>query len=299
MKYFVFVLILFSGSLSLAASCCGGSFSFPALILADDKAQVTSTYSYAQVSDEVLANGKWLRRQDGNLAQTLKLEGASLVSDSLQAGFSIPVMMKSADNSSDSSGVGDISLYLGHETFPERTYSRWKPKGLTFLQVTLPTSPSIYDSSITTATDIRGRGFYSLGGGVALMKAWATWDANYNGEIHYSLPRTISNEAYGGDVEVKPGFGTTQTVGLGWNRGDYRVGSALTYLYEDAIRLSGATSSDGTAQRNFTLGFSGSYMINLASAVTVSYSDQSWIGNPVNSSLSKTFNISYQQRWPR
>ncbi|KHD89588.1 MAG: serine protease spb1 [Bdellovibrio sp. ArHS] len=299
MRLLLFIFIHLSGSLSFAASCCGGSFSFPALILADDKAQITSTYSYSQVSDDVLASGKWLRRHDGNLAQTLKLEGAALVSDSFQAGFALPVMMKSADNSASSGGVGDISLYLGHETFPEKTYSRWKPKGLTFLQITLPTSPSIYDSSISTATDIRGRGFYSVGGGIALMKAWATWDMNFNGEIHYSLPRTVANETYGGEVDVQPGWGTTQTIGMGWNRGDYRIGSSLTYLHEDAIRLRGATTSDGTAQKNFTLGFSGSYMINLESAVTVSYADQSWIGAPVNSSLSKTFNISYQQRWPR
>lgn len=282
-----------------AASCCGGGFSIPALILGDDKAQFTGTYSYSQITDDVLSSGKWLRRDDGNLTQTLKLEGASLISDTFQAGFSLPVLTKSMDNSSNGSGIGDVSLYLGHESFPETSYSAWKPKGVTFLQVTLPTSPSIYDTSSGTSTDIRGHGFYSLGVGVALLKAWRVWDANFSAEVHKSFARDISNASYGGDIEVTPGWGTSQTLGLGWNYGNYRLGSFLTYLYEDAIRIRGATASEGTAQRNFTGGLVGSYLLNMESAVTMSYADQSLIGNPVNSSLSKTINLSYQQRWPR
>ncbi len=81
---------------------------------------MTSTYSYSQISDDVLSSGKWMRRHDGNLTQTLKLEGAILLSDTLQGGFTVPVMTKSMDRSSDSGGVGDISLYLGHETFFRR-----------------------------------------------------------------------------------------------------------------------------------------------------------------------------------
>lgn len=299
MKSFIFFSLFFASSLSWAASCCGGGFSIPALILGDDKAQLTSTYSYATVSDDVLSNGRWLKRDDDNLSQTLKLEGAVLFLDSLQAGFSVPIMAKSSQGTESSSGLGDVSLYLGHETFPETSYSRWKPKGVTFLQLTLPTSPSIYDSSASTSNESRGRGFYSLGVGLALLKSWRVWDMNFSTEVHRSFSRDVSNASFGGDIEVKPGWGTSQTLGLGWNRGSYRVGSSLSFLYEEAIQIRGSTNSDGSAQKSFTLGLSGSYMINMESAVTVSYSDQSWIGNPVNSSLSKTINLSYQQRWPR
>lgn len=299
MKTLIVVVTLLNVSVSWAASCCGGGFSVPALILGDDKAQVTGTYSYSQVSEDVLQNGKWLRRSDNNLTQTLKLEGALLLSEEWQSGFTLPVITKSADTSSSSSGLGDISLYAGHETFPEKSYSPWKPKGVTFLQLTVPTSPSVYDGSALTANESRGRGFYSLGAGLALMKAWRVWDANFTAEVHRSFSRDVSSAAYGGDVEVQPGWGTSQTFGIGWNRGDYRCGAALSHLFEKAIRIRGATSSDGADQRNFTFTVSGSYMVNLESAVTLSYNDQSLIGNPVNSSLSKTWNLSYQQRWPR
>ncbi len=97
----------------------------------------------------------------------------------------------------------------------------------TFLQLTLPTSPSVYDTSSGTSTDIRGRGFYSLGAGVALLKAGPIFDFNFSAEVHRSFAKEVSNSAYG-DTEIIPGWGTSQTIGLGWNRGDYRVGSFLT-----------------------------------------------------------------------
>lgn len=299
MKIAVYLLFFLFHTSTWAASCCGGGFSIPALILGDDKAQVTSTYSYSQVSDDVLDNEKWLRRHDDNLTQTLKLEGALLISDESQVGLSLPLITKSAQNAQSAGGVGDLSLYFGHESFPEKSYSSWRPKGVTFLQLTLPTSPSIYDSSAMTSTDIRGRGFYSLGAGVALLKAWKVWDFNLSAEIHRAFSREVSNASYGGNIEVKPGWGTSQTLGAGWNYGDLRLGGSLAFLYEDPIQIRGSTNSDGSPQKNFTLGLSGSYMVNMESAVTVSYSDQSLIGAPVNSSLSKTINLSYQQRWPR
>lgn len=299
MKILIFILSLIPSSSAFGASCCGGGFSIPALILGDDKAQLTSTYSYSHVSDDVLGNGRWLKRNDENLSQTLKLEGATLFSDSWQGGFSLPLITKSAEGFASSSGVGDVSLYLGHESFPETSYSPWKPKGLTFIQLNLPTSPSIYDFSATDSNESRGRGFYSLGAGMALVKSWIVWDAHWSGEIHHSFARRVSNPSMGENLLATPGWGHSQTVGLGWNKKDFRLGTSLSFMHEDPIRIEGGTSSEGSAQRNFTLALSGSYMLNLESAITASYSDQSLIGNPSNSSLSKTINLSYQTRWPR
>lgn len=292
------VSFLFSPPL-WAASCCGGGFSIPALILGDDKAQLTGTYSYSQVSDDVLADGRWLRRKDENLAQTLKLEGATLLTDSVQAGFSLPILSKTAANLSQSSGLGDASLYLGHETFPERTYSEYRPKGVTFLQLTLPTSPSIYDESATSPNTIRGRGFYALGAGFALIKSFPVWDFNTSSEIHRSFPRAAQGPAYGGNATITPGCGFSVNSGAGWNRGPLRLGSFLTFLFEEAVQSQGLTVSEGQVQKNFTIGALASYMPNMETSITFSYADQSLIGNPVNSSLTKTFNLSYQQRWPR
>lgn len=291
-------LFLLTPSVSLAAACCGGSFSFPSLILGDDKAQITGSYTHATVANEVLASGKWIRRNDGNLSQSMKIDGAILLSDRWQTGFSTPFITKKSNTTQEHAGLGDLSLFLGHETFPELSYSRWKPRGVSFLQVTLPTAPSIYDET-EESSQIRGRGFLSIGAGVALMKTWKIWDFNFSADLHHSFSRTASGSSFNGDATIDPGWGTTQTLGLGWNRGDFRLGSSLSFLYEEAISIRGTTSSTGQAQKNFTLAMAGSYMPTPESALTLSYSDQSLIGNPVNSSLSNTINLSYQQRWPR
>lgn len=299
MKHIILFFILTASLETFAASCCGGGFSVPALILGDDKAQITSSYSYSNVSDEVRSNGRWIKRDDNNLTQTLKIEGALLFSDSLQGGFSLPVIAKTAESTPTSQGIGDVALYLGHETFPETSYSRWKPKGVTFLQINLPTSPSIYDLSASHANESRGRGFYSLGAGVALMKSWVVWDINFSAEVHRSFARSVTNDALGGAIELIPGWGFSQTLGIGWNYKDLRLGGSVVSFYEDAIEARGGTSSQGAIQKNFTAGLSASYMLDQESAVTASYSDQALLGDPTNTSLSKTINVSYQKRWPR
>ncbi len=258
---------------------------------------MTGTLSQAEVTDEALVNGQWLRRSDDNKSQTLKLESAVLLADRWQTGVSLPLINKEAANNPTESGVGDISLYLGHETFRELTYSKWKPRGVTFLQLTVPTGPSIYDSN--RPTEIRGRGFYSLGGGLALTKVWRVWDMNFSAETHYSFARSAAGAAFNGKAEVTPGWGASQTAGLGWNKKDLRLGTSLGFHYEAPIEISGSMTSQGQQQKAFVLAFSGSYMLNTESAFTFGYNDQTLIGNPVNASLSKTFTLSYQHRWPR
>ncbi len=299
MMKFIFLTALLSLSSTVhAASCCGGGFAFPALILGDDKAQITTSVSHGQVTDDVLPNGKWIRRNDNNQSETFKIEGASLISDTFQAGLSIPVVYRKVAEE-NSTGLGDISTSVGYEFLPELSYSKWKPKGLAFLQITLPTSPSVYDSSNIFATDSRGRGFFTVGSGVVFTKIFGAWDTNASAELHKSFARKFNSDAAGGEIEAHPGWGNSLTLGAGWNYGDLRLGSSLSSLYEDAIEISGAQSSNGSSQKNMTWSVVANYMLSMESALTLSYADQTLFGSPENSSLSKTVTLSYQQRWQR
>ncbi|QLY27415.1 serine protease spb1 [Bdellovibrio sp. KM01] len=292
-----FLFLNFS-SRAFAASCCGGGFAFPALIMGDDKAQITSSLSYGQVTDDVLPNQKWIKRSDDNHSQTFKIEAATLLTDSIQSGISIPVVSRQIAHE-NSTGTGDVSLNLGHETFPELSYSRWKPKGLTFLQVTLPTSPSVYDATNVLAADSRGRGFFTVGGGLAFIKAMGTWDLNSSVELHKSFARDFTSESSGGTITATPDLGHSWTVGGGWNKGDFRVGTSFTGMYEDAVAISGAQTSSGAVQKNVTWSAMVNYMMGLENAWTLSYADQTLFGTPENSSLSKTVTLSFQTRWQR
>ncbi|HWU43973.1 MAG TPA: hypothetical protein VN132_11065, partial [Bdellovibrio sp.] len=177
MRSLIFLSALLLSIKVYAASCCGGGFAFPALILGDDKALFTSSFSYGSVTDDVLPNGKWIHRADNNQSETMKIDGAYLISDLWQTGMSVPVVSRQIDKE-DSMGLGDISINLGYEFLPELSYSEWKPKGLAFLQITLPTSPSVYDATNILAADSRGRGFFTLGPGMVFTKNWKAWDAN-------------------------------------------------------------------------------------------------------------------------
>lgn len=299
MKLIILFLLTFSSTHSFAASCCGGGFSIPSLLLGDDRSQITNTVSIGSVSDDVLSNGKWLRRKDGNSTTTYKLEGASLLSDKWQAGFLIPWIERSATGLEPSRGVGDISISVAHETFPELLYSKWKPKGVIFLQMTAPSSPSVYDSESSSSLSIRGRGFYALGLGLALTKSWRMFDSHFNMDLHRAIPREFNNESSGGKVEVTPGWGSTFNFGAGVNTERWRIGSMISINYEDAIRVTGALSSEGSAQKFYGVTLSSSYMFNDENSATLSFADQSVIGNPSNSTLSKTISLSLQHRWPR
>ncbi|WP_413574796.1 serine protease spb1 [Bdellovibrio sp. HCB290] len=293
----LFLLLGLSNTAS-AASCCGGGFAFPALIMGDDKAQLTTSLNYAEVTDDVLANKKWIKRGDGNHSQTFKIEAATLLSDTVQTGISVPVTTRTIANE-NSTGLGDIALTLGHETLPERSYSRWKPKGRTFLQVIAPTSPSIYDAMNTLASDSRGRGFFTVGGGVALVKIFGRYDANASLELHKSFARDFTSPANGGTITATPGFGHGWSIGGGWNKGDFRLGTSFSGLYEDAVKISGAQTSNGAIQKNVTWSTMLNYMQGMESAWTLSYADQTLFGSPENTSLSKTITLSYQTRWQR
>ncbi|MDG0816307.1 serine protease spb1 [Bdellovibrio svalbardensis] len=297
-NFFLSGFLLLVTSTSFAASCCGGGFAFPALILGDDKAQVTTSLSHGQVTDDVLPNGKWMRRKDQNQSETFKIEGATLISDSLQAGFSIPVIYRKVEAES-STGLGDISTGLGYEFLPELGYSKWKPKGWGFLQLTLPTSPSIYDASNNFATDSRGRGFFTAGSGLVFTKTFNAWDAHASAELHKSFARQFTSASAGGDIEAIPGWGHSATLGFGWSKGALRLGNSLSMLNEDAIEIKGAQTSTGYLQKNMTWSFVANYMLSMESTLTASYSDQTLFGSPENSSLSKTVTLSYQQRWQR
>ena len=299
MKIIFFLLMTFYAINSSAASCCGGGFSIPSIILGDDKAQITNTLTTSHISDDVLGNSKWMRRNDSNITNTLKIEGAALLSDYWQAGFSIPFVEKSATTFDNSKGLGDISFSLAHETFPELAYSKWIPKGVTFIQLTLPTSPSIYDSPDLKSSEIRGRGLYTLGGGVALTKSWKIFDVQYNSELHRSFRQDFTNRVYGGQITANPGWGSSQNLGLGVNSEKWRLGGVFSFNYEDAVNIDGALNSEGAPQKYFGFTFSTSYMFDQESSATISYLDQSLLGNPINSALSKSVSFSYQYRWPR
>lgn len=281
-----------------AAACCGGGFAAPSIIAGDDKAQLTTSYAATEVVvDNVDTQGIWRKWDTHQQVQTMRLEGAHIFWDRYQAGFSIPVIQRSRESLSYS-GLGDISTSIGYEYLPDWDYNPYRPKGIGFLQLTFPTGKSRADSEVG-GLDSRGNGFWALGLGTLLTKTWAKFDAFSSIEFHRSFGKEVSNSQFRGKLE--PGYGGNLGIGFGYNVKDYRFGSSITWTYEDAIRTisNSGTRNDGAIERFATCVLSASYMASDEWSGTVSYSDQTLFGSPVNTSLGKGVALQIQRRWGR
>ncbi|MEQ1722576.1 MAG: serine protease spb1 [Pseudobdellovibrio sp.] len=294
LRFNLLILALIAPEALMAAACCGGGFAIPTLITGDDKAQVTTSYSYSKIDTDVFTNGIWQKRSSDDISNIYKIDVARIFLDRFQAGLSVPIQTRTLA-SGTSTGLGDVTGLIGYEYLPDWTYSPWRPRGIGFLTLTLPTGKSIYES--TTGLDSRGRGFFSIGLGTTLTKTWINWDANTTLEVHKSFDKVVSNSQNVGNI--MPGFGNSLSIGAGYSIGDLRLGSSLSWFNEDAINVEGTTSSKGSEQKYAALTASANYLFKDNWAGSLSYTDQTVLGDPTNTTLSKSVQISLQKRWAR
>lgn len=280
---------------ALAAACCGGGFAAPALIAGDDSAQITSSIGYTDVAvDNVDSQGLWRAREEHQKVQTLRLEAATLIADRWQMGVAIPLIQRTYSGE-NSSGVGDVATTLGYEYLPDWDYNPYRPKGLGYAQITLPTGKSRAESE--NGLDSRGQGFWAVGVGTLLTKAWHRWDAFVSLEGHRSFAKDFKNGNM--DGTLKPGYGSTFGGGTGYNTAAWRFGGSLLWSYEDAVEISPAGWSQGSVERYATATLAASYIPTDEWTGTLSYSDQTIFGEPVNTSLGRSVNLQLQRRWGR
>lgn len=289
-------LFLCSGN-ALAAACCGGGFAAPSIIAGDDKAQVSVSLSNTEVSvDNVDSQGIWRKWDDHQKVQTLRIEGAHIFSDLWQMGFALPVIQRTKQDQTYS-GFGDISASVGYEYLPDWNYSPYRPKGIGYLQITLPTGKSRADSEVG-GLDSRGNGFWALGVGTLLTKTFGHYDAFTSVEIHKSFEKHVENSSLNGSL--RPGFGGNLGLGIGYNLKDYRIGSGVTWTYEDPVDIETSQQViEGSIERYATAVASLSYLANDDWSGTMTYSDQTLFGNPVNTSLGRGLALQVQRRWGR
>lgn len=291
------ILIVFApSSAAFAAACCGGGFATPSLIAGDDKAQLTTSFTHSEIKADVYADGLWNGRNYKETIETLKLEVAHIFVDRFQAGLSVPVTRRSRESES-SSGFGDITTSFGYEYLPDWDYNPWRPKGIGYLQLTLPTGRSIHEAQAPYQLDSRGRGFWALGAGTLLTKTFSKLDLFTSIDLHRSFEK--SYEGSDGSGSLQPGWGGNFGIGAGYNWTSWRLGSSLTWTYEDSINVTGVNASSGSIERYATAAITASYLHDEEWASTFTYSDQTRFGSPLNTRLGQALIIQLQKRWPR
>jgi len=277
-----------------ASACCGGAFSIPAIITGDDAGQLSTSFSQSKIQADVTANGVWLPRDASDVSQILKIDGAHIIGDRFQAGFSIPVQTRTREGAmgGTSSGFGDIALQGAYEYLPDWDYNPYRPKGVGFLTLTLPTGKTLEESLPEDGgLSARGRGYWAVGAGTVLTKSFQAWDFNSTFEVHHSFARTVGEKTY------TPGYGGSFSAGAGWNTATWRLGGAVAWNQEEGVKVSGETQA--SAQRYATGTLLASYLMPDSWTAIVSYSDQTLFGNPTTTTLSKSAMVLLQKRWAR
>lgn len=279
-----------------AAACCGGGSTAPSIISSDDKAQLSTSYSYSEVViDNVDTNGIWRSWDTHQQIETFRIEAAHLISDLWQAGIAVPIIQRTRLDQKYS-GLGDVTGTLGYEYLPDWDYNSYRPKGIGILQITLPTGKAKAESE-NGGLDSRGNGFLAISLGTLLTKSIRAWDLFSNFEIHRSFEKKVSSNQISGTL--KPGYGGNFGLGIGYNTAQWRWGGSMTWMYEDPIKTQGVINNNGSIERYATGALSVSYLASSDWAGSMIYSDQTLFGSPVNTSLGKTLSLQLQKKWAR
>ncbi len=282
-----------------AGGCCGGGFAVPSLIAGDDKAQLTTELSYGWIPTDVSAKGIWSHRQTLETTTSMRLSGAVAILDRAQVGANVPFIQRSRAANAQA-GLGDAGLTAGYEILTDWDYSNVRPKLSGFLTVGVPTGQSANEAADPMLLDARGRGFWSVGAGLLATKSIRKWDLFGNTEIHKSFAKKSNSQS--GEIEEYPGLGGSIGIGLGFNKNSWRIGLAISSLYEEPIESRGAVNGSGNFSRSTSFTMSTGHDFAVDDGIlnaTLAFTDQTLLGAPLNSTLAKTFLLSLSRRWAR
>jgi hypothetical protein len=304
--FLVFLALMGCGSSAHAASCCARSPAAPFLIVGDDKAQVNFGISSAHIVGDAAQDGS-VAFNSGDISDSIwnyRFDGAVLLSDLFQVGLSVPMVTRSVAApgvSETSTALGDVRMSLGYEFLPSWSYSAWKPQGFLFSVLSVPTGRSLYESSLPSLADVSGNGFYAVSVGALLIKRWATVDAFFLTEGHYSFNRAFSDA--GTVYTVYPGFGASAGGGIGWSpgAGRLRVGVRIHPRLDqlESVVYPG-TSNRALGYRWTTdMGLDAAFLLATTDTLMLSYTDQTLIGPSQSAPLNRSLVLSYQHRWER
>lgn len=278
-----------------AASCCGGGASNTAIITNNDRIEFTTSMLFSSVYAQARSDGKWQKLDGDKTKEVLTLEGATLLSDRLQAGLSVPFQRNTYESTQnvDGSGVGDTKINVAYEAVTDWDYSKYRPKVFVYSQLQLPTGKSIYDTQSIEGVDSTGMGLWGLGVGATAVKNIRKWDF-----VGTAFIQKLFSRNFGG-TEIDPGNVYQASLGVGYNVGDWRVGvTNLAYL-QDSGSTSGTVDSKISIERYIASTLAVSYLVEEDLSVTASYTDQTLLGKPINTQLSQGIFVSLQKRWLR
>jgi hypothetical protein len=254
------------------------------------------SYSASTIAvDYVNEKGEWQYSSSRAHTERTQLSAAYLLSDQVQFGLLVPVVKRSVDTLT-TTALGDLTTSFTYEVLPQLNYNPYQPQIWTSLSWTLPTGKSKFDSE-EGGLDSTGNGLQGLGWNTLATLALSDFDFFSQLEVHHYFTHSFIQS----DIlfEVHPEWGGSLSLGVGYNLGNLRIGSSLLWSYEDPMKLRLELNSEGLLERSTTTTLSLSYLWSDEWSSSLSYSDQTWFGSPLNTSLAQTVALQVQKRWLR
>lgn len=297
----VILLLLILISLNtFSAACCGGGSGSSALIFSDHRAKLTTSYDNTAYVYYVDAEGNTEKR-DKNSQEVLEkfsLSYSYLTDNFFQFSVNSNISKVTKRNNlseESSSNLGDTTLGMAYEFFPEKYYSVWKPRGFIYLNIKMPTGNSKHEIGTEgiNSTDTSGIGLYSPSLGIAWFKVYKSFDFTVDTFLQGYFDRRFDSR------KVERGFSYFSSFSFGYspNSRNLRFGSTISYKKdgESKIEKSNGRIEKDSVVKLWTLSISSSYMINDRNSFGVTYRDQTVFSESRNTDLERAFVLSYNR----
>lgn len=284
--------VVTAAELAHAGACCGGSSSVAGVILGDEKYLFGADLDSRVVETDVSAQGVWRDRTEAEQQQTLKFHFTSLFSDRLQTGISPSLTKKTRFGESETS-FGDLSLHVAYEALPDWDYHPFRPRGTVYVNASLPTGRSVYESESRAFLDANGKGYPTLGLGAIFNKRFSHWTTIVSGEFHHGLPKDMILPSWGYNVSASVSLDLSK-----WVRG-YAIQGGLSHIFQNGFHLNNGNTYEPVHALQVTtpsVGVSFSPELEDPLVIHLTYSDQRLLGQPLNSPLGKNLIVGIRKQ---
>lgn len=288
------VLAMFSCAVkSYASSCCGQSSSSYTILFLGQKSALNLGTGLTQVEGRVLSgsNDFYIWGQEKKAyKKRLSLDFAYSVSSRHQVFSKLSFFKNTYEDSfgsSNDNSMSDMALGYSYEILPEYTYSKWKPVVYLSSFINLPFGVSAYDSSsLSEGAGVTGHNQFGAGLGVSARKVFYPFTVLAQVKVVRLFSDTINNLKVSGFYDGSASFllsYASKIGGLGFSSG-------VTWSYLSQKKFTDGRSSSDSSD-SVTLLISAQKVLSDELSVSLSYSDQTILGTPQNTLLSKVYSL--------
>jgi hypothetical protein len=208
LKYLFLSLLFFYKSSLFAGSCCGGGAGTTQLMLGSTKSVWRVQMQEQNVLADTNAQGKIIPRtqETSEAIRTYQISTSHAINELWQMGLVVPWIEKFRfmDESWQSEqGLGDLSVNLGYEFYPEYSRHQFITQAFWFLQITLPTAPSLFTTNRLDLLDTRGQGHTLYSTGLLLNKRLRTQQVVFQASVTYRENETFDNGVLTKNLTIK------------------------------------------------------------------------------------------------